>query len=182
VRAFFNSGALDPSWEKVRWLLGSSSEPSFFIDDLTQSPFNIGLRVELGAFTPQEVDTFAGRHGLSPDQGTLKEVMEYVGGRPYLVHLMFYHMARNPEARAKLFDSHVGSHGIFRDHLHSYLVQFQRKKALAEAMKEIIKGHGCEDAKLVERLEAAGLVRLDDSMKAVPACRLYAEFFGTELK
>lgn len=182
VRAFFNSGALDPSWEKVRWLLGSSSEPSFFIDDLAQSPFNIGLRVELGAFTPQEVETFAGRHGLSLDEGLLSRVMEYVGGRPYLVHLMFYHMVRNQDSCDRLFDTQASSRGIFRDHLHSYLVNFQRKKALADAMKEIIKGNGCEDEKLVERLEAAGLVRLDDSKKTVPACRLYSEFFGSQLK
>lgn len=181
VRAFFNSGALDPSWGKVRWLLGSSSEPSFFIEDLTQSPFNIGLRVELQAFSLSEIETFAGRHGLSLDKGTLQEVMEFVGGRPYLVHLIFYHMVRNPNARANLFDTTVTSRKIFRDHLHSYLVQFQRQKSLADAMREIIKGNGCEDAKICHRLEAAGLVRLDDSMKPVPACRLYVEFFGAEL-
>jgi hypothetical protein len=181
VRAFFNSGAFDPSWAKVRWLLGSSSEPSFFIEDLTQSPFNIGLRVELQAFSIGEIEAFAGRHGLSLDSGTLQAVMEFVGGRPYLVHLIFYHMVRNPKARASLFDTSVTSRGIFRDHLHSYLVQFQRQKPLADAMREIIKGNRCEDAKLCHRLEAAGLVRLDEALKPVPACRLYAEFFGAEL-
>jgi AAA-like domain/TIR domain len=209
VRAFFNDGARDgSSWEKVRWLLGTSSEPSFFIADLRQSPFNVGLRVELGVFTRQEVETLAGRHGLSLAHDTSEEVMNYVGGRPYLTHLLFYHLARYPETRAKLFDARAGSSGIFRDHLHSYLVQFQREEALAKAMRRIIngdhagietyngvmallakamrrnvKGYGCEDARLVERLEAAGLVRRDErSLKVVPACRLYAEFFGSELK
>jgi hypothetical protein len=181
VRAFFNSGALDPSWGKVKWLLGSSSEPSFFIEDLTQSPFNIGLRVELGAFTTAEVEKFAGRHGLALDPSTLKMVMEFVGGRPYLVHLMFYNMVRHPEAHANFFDTNFTSRNIFRDHLHSYLVQFQRQKLLANAMLKIISGGGCDDEKLVDRLEAAGLVRLDDSMRAIPACRLYAEFFGAQL-
>ncbi len=41
LRAFYNRGALDPTWKQVRWLLGTASEPSFFIEDLTQSPFNI---------------------------------------------------------------------------------------------------------------------------------------------
>jgi serine/threonine-protein kinase len=181
VRAFYNSGALDPSWRKVRWLLGTSSEPSFFIEDLHQSPFNIGLRVDLGAFTPLEIESFAGRHGLSFDPNTLNTLMDYVGGRPYLVHLLFYHMVRNPRANSNLVDTNVSSRSIFRDHLHSYLVQFQRQKSLASAMKNIIKGNGCEDAKLVDRLEAAGLVRRDDSEKPFPACRLYAEFFGSEL-
>ena len=140
------------------------------------------MRVELGAFTPQEVETFAGRHGLTLAPHDVAEVIEYVGGRPYLVHLLLYHLARKPEARAKLFDTETSSRGIFRDHLHSYLVQFQREKALAEAMKGIIKGNSNADPKLIERLEAAGLVRWDESLKKfVPACRLYAEFFETQL-
>jgi hypothetical protein len=49
-------------------------------------------------------------------------------------------------------------------------------------MKQIIKGNGYEDAKLVHRLEAAGLVRSSDIRKVVPACRLYADFFDAELK
>ncbi|MBI1928935.1 AAA-like domain-containing protein, partial [Candidatus Poribacteria bacterium] len=81
IRAFYNRGAIDPSWKKVRWLLGTSSEPSFFIEDLTQSPFNIGLRTELNIFTPEVVAEFALRHGLTPDCNTLDQIMDYVGGR-----------------------------------------------------------------------------------------------------
>ncbi|MCP4104075.1 MAG: hypothetical protein GY749_00820, partial [Desulfobacteraceae bacterium] len=54
VRAFYNRGAFDPVWKNVRWLLSTSSEPAFFIEDMTQSPFNIGLRVELASFTFDE--------------------------------------------------------------------------------------------------------------------------------
>ncbi len=181
LRAFFNRGALDPSWKKVRWLLGSSSEPSFFIEDLTQSPFTIGLRVDLNTFTAPEVEVFATRHGLSIDAPTLGEIMDYVGGRPYLVHLILYHFARKPDARKEIFDTEISSKGIFKDHLHTYLVHFRGNKPLAKAMLGVIAGQSGDDPRLLERLEAAGLIRKDD-LKVEPMCRLYSEFFKRELK
>jgi hypothetical protein len=87
VRAFYNRGAMDPAWRKVRWLLGTSSEPTFFLEDITQSPFNIGLRVELNTFTTDEVTEFAQRHGLIMERDLLDKIMDYVGGHPYLGRL-----------------------------------------------------------------------------------------------
>lgn len=184
VRAFYNRGAMDSSWKRVRWLLSTSSEPSFFIDDLSQSPFNIGLRVDLSTFTPGEVETFARRHGLTLDRETLEKIMEFVGGRPYLVHRILYEMVRNPRSADQLFDGATAAAHMFRDHLHRYRIQFQQAKDLATAMNRIISGKGYDDARLVDRLEAAGLIQRDPAQngKPVPLCRLYAEFFGNELK
>ena len=190
VRAFFSRGAIDPSWGKVRWLLATSSEPIFFIDDIHQSPFNIGSRVNLNNFSAAQVETFAGRHGLTLNQEALQDLMDYVGGRPYLVHLILYHLAQEKDvrtrledkrARAMLFNERADSSGIFREHLNIYLVHFQQQKVLAGAMRNIIAGRGCKDARIVERLEAAGLVRRNEQQEVVPLCRLYAEFFGREL-
>jgi hypothetical protein len=179
IRYFFNRGARDACWKRVRWLLSTSSEPSFFIEDITVSPFNIGLRVEMVTFTPAEVGTFAGRHGLTLNDEEVARIIEYVGGRPFLVHLILYQMARRPSATEEIFDTRRASRGLFRDHLHSYLVQFQRDPALAAAMKQVIRGGSCEDAKLTDRLDAAGLVRRDEAAHVEPLCRLYAEFFGS---
>jgi len=182
VRAFYNRGAFDPSWKKVRWLLGTSSEPSFFIEDLTQSPFNLEPRVELSAFTPKEVAEFARRHGLRVADDTINNIMTYVGGRPYLVHSLLYHLVRKPESRDQLFDAQTAGGGVFRDHLHRYLMQFQQEEELAGAMKSVISGQGCKDVRMASRLEAAGLVCRDENQKVVPLCGLYAEFFRKELK
>lgn len=165
----------------MRWVLSTSSEPSFFIDDLSQSPFNIGQRVNLSAFTIEEIHTFARSHGLDLDHQTLSYIMDYVNGRPYLVHLLLYHLTQEPESRHQLFDAQTAGGGIFRDHLRRYLIQFQREEVLAEAMKRVIRGDGVSDARLEERLEAAGLVRRDANQRLVPFCQLYAEFFSNEL-
>jgi hypothetical protein len=181
LRVFYNRGAIDRSWKNIRWLLGSSSEPSFFLKDVRESPFNIGLTVELNSFTRDEVRTFAGRHGLTPGEALLNEIMDYVGGRPYLVHLMLYHLTRRPQIREQIFNTEIASKSIFRDHLSRYLIGFQQQPSLAAEMKRIIEGRGSENDTLSERLEAAGLVHRDMSLRLISCCRLYSEFFSRAL-
>ncbi len=132
-------------------------------------------------FTPTEVTGFASRLGLPLDSETLERIMDHVGGHPYLVHLMLYHLARNPASREQLFHTETAARDVFRDHLHRYLIQFQRDEKLAGAMKDVVMGIGCKDLRMVERLEAAGLVRRDETEQVIPVCRLYAEFFKKEL-
>jgi len=181
LRAFYNSGAIKPPIRKIRWMLGTSSEPSFFIDNLTESPFNIGLRVELPPFTAKEVADLGRRHGIEVDQALAGQLVEYLGGQPYLVHLLLYHLARRPDAQQSLLETTQASAGIFKEHLERYWFQFQRDHELADAMRYILHGLSCENIKLANRLEAAGLIRWNVEQRAVPACRLYAEYFSAKL-
>jgi hypothetical protein len=181
VRAFYNRGAYDPALKRVRWLLSTSSEPSFFIQDLTQSPFNIGLRVELTTFTAEETEEFSRRHGLLLNASMIKRIMEYLGGRPYLVHLLLYNMALHPESQEQLFDAETAGGGVFLNHLEHYVEQFQHESELLAAMKRVIAGKGCEDVKTANRLEAAGLVQRNTSLKVICHCSLYRDYLSKVL-
>jgi hypothetical protein len=182
MRAFYNRAVTDPAWGKVQWLLGTSSEPSFFISDLTRSPFNIGLRIELSNLTPKEVESFAARHGLNLDQHNVQRVMDYLGGHPYLVHLLLYHLVRNPMFSDQHFNANTAGGGIFKEHLYRYMTEFESDKELADAMKKVIAGQSINELKMVARLEAAGLVQRDENQNIRPRCGLYAEFFRAKLK
>jgi hypothetical protein len=48
-------------------------------------------------------------------------------------------------------------------------------------MRRVIAGQGCDDIRMTNRLEAAGLVRWNEARHVVPLCELYAEFFGQTL-
>lgn len=181
LRSLYNRGAHDPKWAQVSWLLGTSSEPSFFIENLSESPFNIGCRVDLTPFTPTQITQFAGRFGLEAEPDLIRRLMAFSGGRPYLVHLLLHHLSKPNVQETQLFDAESGSGGILRDHLHRYLIYFQKDTFLAKAMKAVIKGKGCDDARLADRLEAAGLVYRDAGGKVVPLCELYRNFFSKEL-
>jgi hypothetical protein len=181
MRAFYNRSAYDQALKRMRWLLSTSSEPSFFIEDLNQSPFNVGHRVNLNTFTVEETAEFAGRHGVAADAPLLGRIQEYTGGRPFLVHLFLYHMALHPESLEQFFDGQSAGGGIFLDHLNHYLKQFQKDPGLRAAMKKVMAGKGCDDVRMTNRLEAAGLARRDPALKLVCHCRLYKDYFSKVL-
>ncbi|MGD2092084.1 MAG: AAA-like domain-containing protein [Candidatus Aminicenantes bacterium] len=181
IRSLYTRGAHESNFHKTRWLLSTSSEPAFFIDDINQSPFNIGHRVELNTFTIEEVKEFALRFGLILNYDDLERVMNFVGGRPYLVHTLFYHLACKQYSYEQLLDVCLAGGKIFREHLEHYLAQFQREKSLKKMMINVIQEKGCNDVILAYRLLSAGLVRRDEQQKIVPLCRLYVDFFRKEL-
>ncbi len=181
LRAFYNRGAYDRTWKRVSWLLGTSSEPGFFIKDLSQSPFNVGLRVELPMFTVEEIAKLARHFGMSSDVAESGRILAYAGGQPYLVHLLLYRLAVADIDAEELFDPGTAARTIFREHLHRFLLHFQQEEPLALAMKRVVTGEGCDDAQLTDRLRAAGLVRFDEEGRLVPLCELYADFFRREL-
>jgi len=180
IRAFYNRGAIDKNWRKVRWILGTSTEPHFFIDNLSESPFNIGLRIRLQHFQAAEVRKLAERYGIQVEKSLIDRIMTYLGGQPYLVNLLLFNIVRYPAELDQFFDVQSSGKGIFRDHLHRFLIQFQQEKILFEAMKDISNGGEYKDIKVLSRLEAAGLV-VRDHEKLVPSCQLYAHFFRAEL-
>jgi hypothetical protein len=181
VRAFFNRGAFDSTWEKIHWLLSTSSEPRFFIDDLNQSPFNVGINISLRAFTFDETTEFIHRYGVSPDSDRIGRIMTYLGGRPYLVHLLLHHLVRKPECEERLFHADSAGGGVFKAHLDRYLVKFQDQRDLAIAMKQVIAGKGCTNVRMADRLSAAGLVKEDSKGIIICACQLYTDYLGKRL-
>lgn len=181
IRAYFNQSAMDQNLKNIRWLLSTSSEPSFFIRDLNQSPFNIGTQIHQTSFGIEEIEEFAEKLGVQISPGEADRIFHYVGGRPYLTHLLLFHIGKNPGLREDFYDASMAGKGIFRDHLNRYLLHFQRQPDLARAMKEVVFNKGCEDIGIENRLEGVGLVRRDETLRVVPACGLYGEFFKKTL-
>ncbi|CAN2040429.1 hypothetical protein GMMP15_1730004 [Candidatus Magnetomoraceae bacterium gMMP-15] len=183
VRAFYNKGATILNWKKVSWILATSLEPSLLIDNFNVSPFNIGLREKLDMFSQQEIKESASYHGLTLKPEDLDNIMEYIGGNPYLVNILFENLARNPESRDQFFNIQNASadRGIFQSHLNNRFELLQKNPKLIKEMKKIIKRQSSKDLILIDQLKAIGLVRRDENQKTIPLCKLYVEFFNNRL-
>ena len=79
LRAWNERGKCDDVWGQLRMVVVHSTEP-YAVMDLNQSPFNVGLSVELSEFTGEQVVELAGRHGLEWGDGEVAALMERVGG------------------------------------------------------------------------------------------------------
>jgi hypothetical protein len=180
IRAFYNSGANDDIWKKVRWLLITSSEPTFFLKRKNESPFNIRSPVRLGSFKTDQIKELSSRHGLNLTSETITSIKNYVGGHPYLVHLLLFNLSMEQRPKKEPFDISFDER-IFLDHLHRFLLRLKTNKRLSMEMKKIVYGGVCQDPESIYQLEAVGLVRRDKNGKVIPFCRLYQDFFKREL-
>jgi len=90
LRACFNARATDDAFERLTFVLLGVASPDQLIKDPARTPFNIGKRIDLTDFHPDEAQVLA--PGLHPDAGEagrrLERVLHWTGGHPYLTQAL----------------------------------------------------------------------------------------------
>lgn len=181
LRSWHNSRGLSPLWKQLDLLLVTSTEPYQFIDNMNQSPFNVGEVLELEDFTAEQVADLNRRHGspLQPSEVTL--LTDLLGGHPYLVRRALYLLASRTMNTDQFFTQAAHEHGPFGAHLRRHLMRLNGREDLVAALLEVITKHTCSDERLFHRLRGAGLVRREDAQRVLPRCALYADYFKERL-
>jgi hypothetical protein len=86
IRECYNRRSVDPQFERLTFCLLGVATPSDLIRDTRTTPFNIGRRIELSDFTPQEATPLI--QGLCADDSAgmaiLQRIVYWTGGHPYL--------------------------------------------------------------------------------------------------
>lgn len=164
-------------WQKLNLVVVHSTEV-YVPMELNQSPFNVGLPVELPEFSPQQVAELARRHGLNWQRDRVLQLMQMVGGHPYLVRLALYHFAQGDFSLQEFLDTATTESGLYREHLHRHLWNLERYPELAAAMEDVVVAS--EPIRLNMtlgiRLCSLGLVKLEGN-RVKPSCQLYRQYF-----
>lgn len=94
IRAFHNLRATEPGAARLTFCLAGVATPADLIRDPRTTPFNIGRRITLRDFTPEEMLPLAqGLHGTPAQQeAQLRRIGEWTSGHPYLTQ-RFCHAA-----------------------------------------------------------------------------------------
>ena len=181
LRSWHNSRAMSDIWNNLDFVLVTSTEPYQLIDDLNQSPFNVGQVIKLEDFSLEQVHDLNNRHG-SPfnSNDEVKKLMELLNGHPYLTRKALYLVASQQITATELFDCGSSSTSAFGDHLRRLLSLLHGRQELKQALLEVVQDNTCEDQKRFWQLRGAGLVRSSDK-KVIPRCQLYAEYFREHL-
>ena len=90
LRSWYNNRAAIPVWKQLDLALITSTEPYQLIENLNQSPFNVGEVIELTDFTPEQVADLNRRHGSPLNADQERQLMALLGGHPYLVRRALY--------------------------------------------------------------------------------------------
>jgi len=181
LRSWHNSRATTPIWKQMDLTLVTSTEPYQLIDDLNQSPFNVGQVIELQDFTPEQVTDLNHRHGSPLNSSEERQLIVLLGGHPYLVRRALYLVASQQISTTELFANATADSGPFGDHLRRHLSLLHDKTELIRSLLQIIRQNTCEDKRIFWRLRGAGLVR-EEGRTVLPRCQLYAEYFRENLR
>jgi len=178
LRVWHNERAINRVWNRLHLIITHSTNPSVWIDDLNQSPFNVGEKHSLSDFTPEQVQDLAHRYGVRLD---VNELMNLVSGHPFLVR-----KARSSIRRAHCTVSDLASdvfaeNNPFSEHLQLLLGSLHSTPTLCEAMKQVFERGACESEKAFQRLLGAGLVRGSARDAVAPRCELYRAYFRKHL-
>jgi tRNA A-37 threonylcarbamoyl transferase component Bud32 len=183
VRAWHNRRATNAAWKPFGLVVAHSTEPALFIDDVNQSPFNVGEVFRLIDFDATQLGWLNQRHGRPlTSWAELDAFQTLVGGHPYLARQGFYVLATGRVGSlADLIGTAVEDGGPFGDHLRRHLFGLSKRPRIAAAFKAIVRQQRCEDEGEFQRLKAAGLVEGESRRSARVRCDLYQRYFSKHL-
>ncbi len=148
-------------WKRFRLVVVHSTEV-YIPMNINQSPFNVGLPIELPEFTAEQVQDLAMRHGLKWNTSQIGRLMGMVGGHPYLVRLALYHIARGDVSLEVLLREAPTESGLYGDHLRRHLWNLEQHSELAIAVQQLVAADGAVRLPSVQgfQLHSMGLVDL----------------------
>lgn len=168
-------------WKKLRLVVVHSTEVYIPLD-INQSPFNVGLPIDLPEFSTVQVQELAQRYKLNWNASQVEQLTNMVGGHPYLVRVAFYHIARCDLSLEELLQTAPTEAGLYSDHLRRHLWNLQQHPDLAAAMREVISTSNYVrlEAVVAFKLHSMGLVNLKGN-DVKPRCDLYRRYFRERL-
>jgi hypothetical protein len=178
LRSWYEEAKRLPIWQKLRLIVVQSTEIDVPLQ-LNQSPFDVGLPIQLDSFSLDQVQQLAQRYGLKwTDYSQARQLMAMVGGHPALVHTAIYHLSREELTLTQLLETAPTAIGIYAHHLQRHWVTLQKEPELAIALNKVMKA--TEPVSLepivAYKLSSVGLIKqLRD--QAIPGCELYRRYF-----
>ncbi len=183
LRAWHERAKNNLLWQKLRLIITHSKEVYIPLD-INQSPFNVGLPIELLVLTQPQAQDLVQRHGLNWDEDQLEQLMTLLGGHPYLVRVALYQIARSRMTLERLKQVAPTEEGPYSDHLRRHLLNLQETKdaRLLTAARQVMSAHHPVDVGATEafKLRSMGLVRLRGN-EVMPLCDLYRQYFCNRL-
>lgn len=179
LRAWHEQAKTRNVWGKFRLVVAHSTE-AYVPLKVDESPFNVGISIELPVFTIEQVNDLAHHYGLTWELSKIEQLVDLVGGHPYLLEQAFSHFKMNESlALREILQTAATEAGIYRHHLRHYWNMIQKHSELTDALKKVVMA---ADKVALEPIQAyklhnMGLVHLSGN-EAKIACNLYRQYFS----
>ncbi len=177
LRAWHEKAKNEEIWKKLRLVIVHSKEVYIPLN-INQSPFNVGLPIELPELTYSQIADLAQRHQLAWQSTNVEQLMALTGGQPYLVRQALYQIARDRLDWQKLSQLAPTEEGIYGDHLRRQLSNLKEDSELIEAYRDLVTSDRPLqlDSQIAFKLRSIGLVKFQGN-HVIPMCDLYRDYF-----
>ncbi len=180
LRSWHEEANNDELWEQLRLVVVYSTE-DFGSLDINQSPFNVGLPIELKPFNQQQVEELAQLYGLDFLPEEIKQLIQIIGGHPYLLDLTMSYLVNNPrQSLTELLQQAATDTGIYNSYLRQHLINLKSNSKLSQVFLDILKSPKPiqVDTLLAYQLYRMGLIQWSNKGNSViPSCELYKLYF-----
>ncbi|MCJ8280661.1 MAG: AAA-like domain-containing protein [Rivularia sp. ALOHA_DT_140] len=179
LRSWYEDAKFLDDWKKLRLIVAHSTEVYIPLN-INQSPFNVGLPIELPEFNLQQVQALAIQHGLDKDCIFIDKLMAIVGGHPYLLHKAFTNLKNQPKVKLDEFLQTAATEaGLYRNHLRKICQHLHQDVKLITAMKNVVEKNQPVkiDSEEAFKLHSMGLVSWCGN-EVEPRCNLYRFYFN----
>ena len=181
LRFWYEQGKLRERFAKLRSVVIHSTE-IYVPLNLKQSPFNVGVPIELPFFTPEQIQDLAQRHELTWfDHASAQQLSDLVGGHPYLVRVALYHLSQDQSlSLEQLLEKAPTQSGIYKDYLYRLWQTLQQQTQLRTAIERLLaspKAVQMEPA-ITYKLRSMGLVQMNGNTCQM-SCQLYSLYFAS---
>jgi len=182
LRAWHEMAKPRPIWQQLRLIIAYSTE-MYVPLKVNESPFNVGLEIDLPEFTFEQVQSFAQQHGLTWTDTQIEQLMDMLGGHPYLVEQAFAYLKTPTNSSLEQFLQIASTDSsIYGKHLRRLWIAIQKNRELIEPLETMVQSSNPVQLgdKQIRQLYQLGLVhQKEDSI--MPRCRLYRQYFANRL-
>ncbi|MBD2097682.1 AAA-like domain-containing protein [Trichocoleus sp. FACHB-591] len=176
LRSWHEEAKINPVWCNLRLVI-THSEEVYIPLNINQSPFNVGVPIELPPLSQAQLNDLVQRHGLAWTEAELDSLMAMVGGQPYLARVALQQIASGALTLAQFLQVAPTQAGVFAAHLKRHLGNLQERQ-LDTAMKQVVASEHPVQLPITQAAKLAnmGLVRFQGN-EVVPLCNLYRNYF-----
>lgn len=177
LRAWHERSKNDLLWQKLKLVIVHSKEVYIPLN-INQSPFNVGLPIELPKLTKEQVTDLVQRHLLNWSDAEIEKLMGVADGHPYLLREALYQITQGKLTLEQYIEVAPKEDGLYGNHLHRHLVNLKDDPILSASMRQVVNSKDAVrlDPSAGFKLRSMGLVELQGN-DVVPLCNLYREFF-----
>ncbi len=177
LRSWYEEAKRLPVWQKLRLVVVHSTE-IYVPLQLNQSPFNVGLPIQLEGINLEEVQQLARRYGLDWTEGEAKQLMNLVEGHPALINIALYHLSQGGNPLPQLLENAPTSSGIYNHHLQRHSAALEEQPELASALHTVMDANEPVSLEpiLAYKLSSMGLIK-PLGKNVIPGCELYRQYF-----